>query len=82
MASELLPNVAPLAVTLAALLVGGNIILETSMSFLNVGVQPPGISWGSMIAGGAWLYPGIAIVVTVLAVNVLGEALRSALAPR
>lgn len=44
MASELLPNVAPLAVTLAALLVGGNIILETSMSFLNVGVQPPGIS--------------------------------------
>lgn len=35
-----------------------------------------------MIAGGAWLYPGIAIVVTVLAVNVLGEALRSALAPR
>ena len=35
-----------------------------------------------MIAGGTWLYPGIAIVVTVLAVNVLGEALRSALAPR
>ncbi len=81
-ASELLPNVAPLAITLAALLVGGNIILETSMSFLHVGVQPPGISWGSMIAEGAWLYPGIAIVVTVLAVNVLGEALRSALAPR
>ena len=80
--SELVLNVAPLAVTLSALLVGGNIILETSMSFLNVGVQPPGISWGSMIAGGVVLYPGIAIVVTVLAVNVLGEALRSALAPR
>jgi peptide/nickel transport system permease protein len=81
-ASELLPNVAPLAVTLGALLVGGNIILETSMSFLYVGVQPPGISWGTMIAGGAWLYAGIALTVTVLAVNVLGDALRSALAPR
>jgi peptide/nickel transport system permease protein len=80
--SELVPSVAPVAVTLAALLVGGNIILETSMSYLHVGVQPPGISWGSMIAEGTWLYPGLAIVVTVLAVNVLGEALRSALAPR
>jgi peptide/nickel transport system permease protein len=80
--SELLPNVAPLALTLGALLVGGNILLETSMSFLYVGVQPPGISWGSMIAAGTWMYPGIAITVTVLAVNVLGESLRSALAVR
>jgi peptide/nickel transport system permease protein len=80
--SELMPNVAPVALTLGALLVGGNIILETSMSFLYVGVQPPGISWGTMIARGVWMYPGIALTVTVLAVNVLGEALRSALAPR
>jgi peptide/nickel transport system permease protein len=91
MGQHLLPNVAgPLIVT-ATLGVGDVILLEAGLSFLGLGIQPPMPSWGGMIldarsvmtiapwAGG---FPGLAIVITVLAANLLGEALRAAIDPR
>jgi peptide/nickel transport system permease protein len=68
----------------------GNILLESALSFLGVGVQPPTPSWGNMIQEGmafygvAWwmsLFPGLAILVTVVSYNLVGEALRDALDP-
>jgi peptide/nickel transport system permease protein len=67
------------------------IISESSLSFLGLGVQPPMPSWGAMLSQGreylstAWwlgLFPGIALVVTVLAANLFGDGLRDALDPR
>jgi peptide/nickel transport system permease protein len=67
------------------------ILLEAGLSFLGVGVRPPTPSWGGMILDGRpvltsapWesLFPGLAIVITVLAVNLVGDALRGALYPR
>jgi ABC-type dipeptide/oligopeptide/nickel transport system permease subunit len=67
------------------------IILEASLSFLGLGVQPPTPSWGAMVADGrsfmldAWwvsTFPGLAILTLVLAINVAGQALREALDPR
>lgn len=88
---HLLPNtVGPLLVT-ATLGVGDVILLEAGLSFLGLGVQPPTPSWGGMILDGKpylatapWvgLFPGLAIVVTVLSVNLLGDALRDAADPR
>jgi len=88
---HLLPNaVAPIVVN-ATLLVGNNIILESVLSFFGFGVQPPTSSWGSMLADGLpsqadapWetIYPGLAILITVLSVNLLGDGLRDALDPR
>jgi peptide/nickel transport system permease protein len=88
---HLLPNViAPVLVT-ATLAVGNVIVLEAGLSFLGVGPPPPNASWGSLFSGGAaviaghwWLgfFPGLAIVITVLAFNVLGDALRDVLDPR
>ena len=75
---------------LATLDIGSVIILEATMSFLGLGVQPPAASWGSMIAEGrgqlstAWwvcVMPGAVLIVTVLAVNLLGDALRGKLNP-
>ena len=86
-----LPNVtAPILVT-AALGVGSAILTESALSFLGLGVQLPTPSWGNMLTSGkdyiyfAWwlsLYPGLAILITVLAFNLLGEGLRDALDPR
>ena len=68
---------------------GNAILLESGLSFLGLGIQPPAPSWGNMIAGGRdllvvapWvaLAPGLALVVTVLAVSVLGDAWRDRLA--
>ena len=68
---------------------GNAILLESGLSFLGLGIQPPAPSWGNMIAGGRdlivtapWvaLAPGIALVVTVLACTLLGDALRDRLA--
>lgn len=91
MGRHLLPNVSgPLIVT-ATLGVGDVILLEAGLSFLGLGIQPPTPSWGGMIldarsimtvAPWAGLFPGLAIMVTVLAANLLGEALRGALDPR
>lgn len=88
---HLVPNaLAPVIVT-AALGVGEVVVLEAGLSFLGLGVQPPTPSWGSMVADGRgdllgawWLstFPGLAIVVTVLAFNLVGDGLRDALDPR
>jgi peptide/nickel transport system permease protein len=88
---HLLPNVAgPLIVT-ATLGLGDVILLEAGLSFLGLGVQPPTPSWGGMILDARpvlltapWtsIFPGLAILITVLAANLLGEALQSAFDPR
>jgi peptide/nickel transport system permease protein len=88
---HLLPNaLAPVLVS-ATLGVAGAILVETSLSFLGLGVQPPQPSWGNMLSqardnleGGWWvtLFPGAAILVTVLGYNLLGDGLRDALDPR
>jgi peptide/nickel transport system permease protein len=88
---HLLPNtLGPLLVT-ATLGVGDVILLEAGLSFLGLGVQPPTPSWGGMIldakpvlvqAPWAGIFPGLAIVTTVLAANLCGEALRDAADPR
>ncbi len=88
---HLVPNVlAPVIVT-ATLGIGNTIVMEAGLSFLGLGVQPPTPSWGSMVADGrknligAWwvaTFPGLAIVLTVLAFNLVGDALRDALDPR
>jgi peptide/nickel transport system permease protein len=91
LARHVLPNVAAPVVVAATLGVGHVIILEAGLSFLGLGVQPPVPSWGNIIQEGSqeirtlwWmsLFPGAAIVVTTMAFNVLGDALRDALDPR
>ena len=89
--SHILPNaVAPILVA-ATLGVGGAILTESALSFLGIGVQPPTPSWGNMLTEGkdnieiAWwlsVFPGLAILITVLGYNLLGEGLRDALDPR
>ena len=74
------------------LIIPTNILFEAALSFLGVGVQPPTASWGQMIADGdarsstrAWwymLFPGVALVLTVLAFNLVGDGLQDALNPR
>jgi peptide/nickel transport system permease protein len=88
---HLLPNVvAPILVS-ATLGVGGAILTESALSFLGLGVQPPAPSWGNILEIGrdylhiAWwlsLFPALAILITVLAFNLLGEGLRDVLDPR
>jgi peptide/nickel transport system permease protein len=88
---HLLPNVIAPVIVAATLSVGNVIVLEAGLSFLGVGAHEPTPSWGSIFldgvnfyAGNWWvvLVPGVAIVVTVLAFNVLGDALRDVLDPR
>lgn len=88
---HILPNaLAPVLVS-ATLGVAGAILTESSLSFLGLGVQPPDASWGNMLLEGkevlgiAWwlsVFPGLAILVTVLGYNLLGESLRDLLDPR
>lgn len=88
---HLIPNVlAPVIVT-ATLGIGNTIVLEAGLSFLGLGVQPPTPSWGNMVADGrdsllgAWwvaTFPGLTIVLAVLAFNLVGDGLRDALDPR
>lgn len=87
---HVLPNVAGSLVVLATLQVGIVIVLEASLSFLGVGIPPPAPSWGAMIAEGqsyvasAWwlsIFPGLAIMVTVLLVNLMGDSLTDFLNP-
>jgi peptide/nickel transport system permease protein len=91
MFSELLPNIASSALVLFTLIIASNIITEAGLSFLGAGVQPPNPSWGTLIADGQsrivtapWLaiIPGVAIVLTVLSLNIFGDGLRDALDPR
>ena len=88
---HLLPNVAAPIIVSSTLAVGNVIALEAGLSYLGIGAQPPTASWGSIFLDGidtfttAWwvvLFPGLAIVITVLAFNMLGDALRDVLDPR
>jgi peptide/nickel transport system permease protein len=88
---HILPNVVTPVVVAATLGIGHVIILEAGLSWLGIGVPLPTASWGNMIQDGAdqiirqwWisLFPGLAIVTTVMAFNVLGDALLRALSPR
>lgn len=88
---HVLPNALGPVIVAATLGVGNVVILEAGLSFLGIGVQPPVPSWGNMVADGRarlldgwWIstFPGLAIVATVLAFNLLGDGLRDALDPR
>ena len=88
---HVLPNVSASIIVIASLMVANMIIFEASLSFLGLGVPPPTPTWGRMVFDGvqyvdsAWwlsLFPGLAIVVTVMAINLVGDWLRDALDPR
>jgi len=89
--THILPNgLSPILVS-AAMGIGGAILVESGLSFLGLGVQPPTPSWGSLLSSGKdnieiawWLsaFPGLAILITVLGYNLLGEGIRDALDPR
>jgi ABC-type dipeptide/oligopeptide/nickel transport system permease subunit len=87
---HLLPNLVGPLIVFATLSMAGNILLESALSFLGVGIQPPTPSWGNMIQEGmafysvAWwitLFPGLAILATVISLNLVGDGLRDALVP-
>jgi peptide/nickel transport system permease protein len=91
MFSDLLPNVASTVLVFFTLIIANNILTEAGLSFLGAGVRLPDPSWGNLIATGQdqivtapWLtlVPGIAIVLTVLSLNIFGDGLRDALDPR
>jgi peptide/nickel transport system permease protein len=88
---HILPNAMTSILVAATLGVAGAILTESALSFLGIGVQPPTPSWGNILTAGkdnidiAWwlsLYPGLAILITVLGYNLLGEGIRDALDPR
>lgn len=88
---EILPNLVAPIIVYTSVLIPQVILYEAALSFLGVGVQAPQASWGQMIADAteifdtAWwymLFPGLALVLTVLAFNLLGDALQDALSPR
>lgn len=91
MFAELLPNLASTIIVFFTINVANNMLLESALSFLNVGVQPPNASWGTMIAAGnnlitsaplLTILPGTMILLTVLSLNALGDGLRDALDPK
>lgn len=88
---HILPNAMSPVLVSATLGVAGAILTESALSFLGIGVQPPTPSWGNMLIvgkqtlGSAWwlsVFPGLAILITVLGYNLLGEGIRDALDPR
>lgn len=91
MSGELLPNLWSTIIVFFTINVANSMLLESALSFLGVGVQPPDASWGTMIASGSNLIksaplltilPGAMILLTVLSLNVLGDGLRDALDPK
>src|SRR2546428_504250 len=91
MFSEILPNIASSVLVFFTLIIANNILTEAALSFLGAGVQPPTPSWGKLISEGQQLIvtrpmlalaPGIAIILTVLSLNIFGDGLRDALDPR
>jgi peptide/nickel transport system permease protein len=88
---EILPNVVTPLLVEAAVAFAYAVLLESALSFLGLGAQPPEPSWGAMLAGGRRfmetvpslaIFPGVAIMITVLGSNLLGDALRDILDPR
>jgi peptide/nickel transport system permease protein len=88
---HILPNSLPLILVAGSLRIGGFILLEAALSFLGLGVQPPTPTWGSMISlnrayinSAPWMviFPGLAISITVISFNILGDFLRDKLDPR
>jgi peptide/nickel transport system permease protein len=91
MFNHLLPNALAPVLVLATLRLGTAILTAASLSFLGLGVRPPSPEWGAMLSEGRTymqlaphvaIFPGIAILVTVLALNLLGDGLRDALDPK
>lgn len=88
---DILPNIIPTLIVFAPLMMALNMLTESALSFLSIGVQPPAASWGTIIQDGeSLLYtrplvaitPGLAIIITVLALNFLGDGIRDAFDPR
>lgn len=88
---HILPNAMASVIVAATLGIAGAILTESALSFLGIGVQPPTPSWGNILTAGkdnidiAWwlsFYPGLAILITVLGYNLLGEGIRDSLDPR
>ena len=88
---EILPNLTAPLIVYTTLVIPQNILFEAALSFLGVGVQPPDASWGKMLADAtqifdtAWWYmafPGVALLLTVLSFNILGDGLQDALDPK
>ena len=88
---EILPNLVAPIIVYGTVLIPQNILYEAALSFLGVGIQPPSASWGQMISDAsdifdtAWWYmtfPGLALLLTVLAFNLVGDGLQDALNPR
>jgi peptide/nickel transport system permease protein len=88
---EILPNLVAPIIVYSSLLIPTNILFEAGLSFLGVGVKPPTASWGQMIADASanfqtvwWymLFPGVALLLTVLAFNLVGDGLQDALNPK
>jgi peptide/nickel transport system permease protein len=90
---DLLPNVVAPAIVFSTLLIPVSVVTEAALSFLGIGVQPPTSDWGEMISdsaplvaeGQAWwylLFPGLALLATTLAFNILGDGVRDAFDPR
>jgi len=91
MRGEILPNILSPVLVVATIRIANVIIMEASLSFLGLGVQPPQASWGSMVSDGreflaeAWwvaTWPGLAILLVVLGINVASQGLREAFDPR
>jgi peptide/nickel transport system permease protein len=91
MFAEILPNLASTIIVFFTLNIANNMLFEAALSFLGAGVQPPNSSWGTMISIGEELLttqpllaiiPGVMIMLTVLALNIVGDGLRDALDPR
>jgi len=88
---HIVPNILSPVIVMATLMMGDAILIEATLSFLGMGAQPPMPSWGSILASGRaylvlapWvtMFPGVAIMLTVLGFNLLGDGLRDALDPR
>ena len=88
---EIIPNCMAPIIVQSTLSVASAILSTASLSFIGLGVQPPAPEWGAMLASGRGflrdavhitLFPGLAIVITILALNLLGDGLRDALDPR
>lgn len=88
---HIIPNILSPVIVMATLLMGDAILIESTLSFLGMGAQPPTPSWGSILASGRaylrlapWVttFPGIAIMLTVVGFNLFGDGLRDALDPR